>query len=196
MSRRPIRAALAVAALAALTASLWQAEARAHCQVPCGIYGDEMRFRMLDEHMRTVEKSMRKVVELSASLDAEGEAAAKDRAHTHQQLVRWVNNKELHAAEIQAIVADYFLAQRVKPTGVPSQGDAEGKKRYERYQGMLAALHRLTVSAMKSKQTLERAHVEDMKRALADLHALYFQSPEATKAFLEWRDHQWEAHHR
>ena len=37
-------------------------EAFPHCQVPCGIYGDEMRFEMMDEDIDTIEKSMKKSV--------------------------------------------------------------------------------------------------------------------------------------
>ena len=55
----------------------------AHCQVPCGIYGDKTRFDMLREHITTVEKSMNQIKKLSA-----------DAANNMNQLVRWVNNKE------------------------------------------------------------------------------------------------------
>ena len=30
----------------------------AHCQIPCGIYDDKMRFTMMAEHVTTIEKSM------------------------------------------------------------------------------------------------------------------------------------------
>ena len=42
------------------------ASVQAHCQIPCGIYGDEMRFQMLEEHITTIEKSMKLIGELSA----------------------------------------------------------------------------------------------------------------------------------
>jgi len=29
-----------------------------HCEVPCGIYDDEMRFTMVEEHIKTIEKAM------------------------------------------------------------------------------------------------------------------------------------------
>ncbi len=36
-----------------------------HCEIPCGIYDDEMRLRMIAENITTVEKSMKQVAELS-----------------------------------------------------------------------------------------------------------------------------------
>ena len=39
--------------------------AYSHCEVPCGIYGDEMRFQTIEEHIATIEKAMKMIVELS-----------------------------------------------------------------------------------------------------------------------------------
>ena len=36
----------------------------AHCEIPCGIYGDKMRIHMLKEHITTIEKSMKQIAEL------------------------------------------------------------------------------------------------------------------------------------
>jgi len=36
-----------------------------HCQIPCGIYDDSVRFDMLAEHITTIEKSMKQITELS-----------------------------------------------------------------------------------------------------------------------------------
>jgi nickel superoxide dismutase len=77
----------------------------AHCEIPCGIYADSMRIEIIKEHIRTVEKSMSKIDELSQAGDK-----------NYNQLVRWVVNKEEHAVEIQTIVSEYFLHQRIKVT--------------------------------------------------------------------------------
>ena len=29
-----------------------------HCQIPCGIYDDEVRFKLMREHVETIEKSI------------------------------------------------------------------------------------------------------------------------------------------
>ncbi len=36
-----------------------------HCQVPCGIYNDQMRFDMISEHIATIEKSMKQTTGLA-----------------------------------------------------------------------------------------------------------------------------------
>ena len=74
-----------------------------HCQVPCGIYEDSLRIQLLDEHITTIEKSMTEINTLS-----------KQNAPNYNQIVRWINNKEVHASKIQIIVSEYFLHQRIK----------------------------------------------------------------------------------
>ena len=116
--------------------------AGAHCQIPCGIYGDGTRIDLLDEHISTVEKSMKKVVEISRLQKPD-----------NNQLVRWVLNKERHVEEINEIITSYFLAQRVKLL------DPDDKKASTAYVEKLKVLHEMLVSAMKAKQTTDQAHV-------------------------------------
>jgi nickel superoxide dismutase len=75
-----------------------------HCQVPCGIYDDQMRIKMIAEHITTMEKAMNEVMTLS-----------KESAPNYNQIVRWVVNKEKHAEELSDIVTYYFMTQRLKP---------------------------------------------------------------------------------
>ncbi|HOY69210.1 MAG TPA: superoxide dismutase [Ni] [Candidatus Ozemobacteraceae bacterium] len=124
--------------------------ANAHCQIPCGIYDDELRMKLIEEHIGTIEKSMNFVIEL-------GKAKEID----HNQLVRWVNNKDQHADELSEIVTYYFLTQRVKP---------EDKA----YDKRLALLHQMLVAAMKCKQTTELKHVTTLRGLAAEFRALYF----------------------
>jgi nickel superoxide dismutase len=129
----------------------------AHCEIPCGIYGDEMRFYTIEEHITTIEKSMQMIVELSQ----EGEK-------NYNQLVRWVNNKEDHAKKIQEIVDQYFLTQRVKPV------DPEKAEEYATYVKQVTLLHQMLVSAMKAKQTTDPAHTEKLRALLLDFELAYF----------------------
>jgi nickel superoxide dismutase len=140
---------LPLLALAALATSTF-----AHCQIPCGIYGDDDRFTTLNEHITTIEKSMRKIVELSAAKEI-----------NYNQLVRWVTNKEHHANEIQEIVKQYFLAQRLKP---PKEASEKGA-----YYRKLEQLHLLIVHAMKAKQTTDLKYVEALRRDLHEFGHLY-----------------------
>ena len=76
----------------------------AHCEIPCGIYDDQVRAQLILEHSQTVEKSMVQIIKLG-----------KESSVNYNQLVRWVSNKEEHANKIQAIVTQYFMTQRIKP---------------------------------------------------------------------------------
>lgn len=132
-------------------------ETKAHCEIPCGIYGDSVRIALLYEHISTIEKSMNQINELSAKSNPD-----------YNQLVRWVMNKEEHAREMQYIVSQYFLHQRVKPT---SSDDAEG---YKKYIKQLELLHHVLVFAMKSKQSTDLSVIATLREKVHEFEHAYF----------------------
>ncbi len=129
----------------------------AHCQVPCGIYGDETRFALMREHVATIEKSMRQVGETGAGS-----------AQSSNQLVRWVVNKEDHAAELAEIVTYYFMAQRVKP----ATDDEAGRDRYVR---QITLLHKILIQSMKAKQSTDPAVCDELRSLIDRFEKAYFQ---------------------
>lgn len=122
----------------------------AHCEIPCGIYDDQARADLVAEHIKTIEKSMNQIVELSGQTPV-----------NYNQLVRWVNNKEHHASEIQHVVTQYFMTQRIKPD-------------QENYEKKLTVLHKMLLAAMKCKQTTDLANVNDLSSLLKEFEELYF----------------------
>ncbi len=140
-----------------LFAGLYATTAWSHCEIPCGIYGDKMRFDMLLENITTVEKSMNQIVRLSEKSPV-----------NYNQIVRWVNNKDSHADYIREIAVQYFLAQRVKPV------DPSDKGAVKDYQAKLQVLHHIVVHAMKSKQTTDLEHVEKLRDLVEEFYELYF----------------------
>jgi nickel superoxide dismutase len=131
-----------------------------HCQVPCGIYDDELRIKVIGEDITTVEKCMTMIVELSA----EGEPDMN-------QIVRWVNTKEYHADDIMDIVAEYFMAQRIKAV------DADEGEAYGEYVTRLTLLHKIMFCAMKAKQSTDPAHVATLRSLLREFEVAYFGHP-------------------
>ena len=127
------------------------ANAWAHCEIPCGIYDDHMRIHMIEEHITTIEKSMQQIVELGGQTPV-----------NYNQVVRWVTNKEHHADELQLIVTQYFMTQRIKP----DQKDYEKK---------LTVLHKMLLAAMKCKQTTDLANVADLRSLTKEFEGLYFE---------------------
>lgn len=144
--------AVSVLAVVAIIASI----AYSHCQIPCGIYDDEGRFGAISEHITTIEKSMKEIEKLSAE--------AKPNMN---QIVRWVNNKELHADELSEIVTYYFMAQRVK---LPKEGNTKAQNEYVK---KLTLLHKMLVYSMKAKQTTDLANIEQLKSLLNEFHKVY-----------------------
>ena len=131
-------------------------QASAHCEIPCGIYNDSLRITLLYEHITTIEKSMNQIIALEKS----GENA--------NQLTRWVVNKEEHAKKMQEIISQYFLHQRIKPKAA---GDA-GRDKYIK---QLELMHRLSIYAMKSKQTTDLALISEMQELVHLFEHAYFE---------------------
>ena len=129
----------------------------AHCEVPCGIYDDSLRIKLIYEHITTVEKSMNSIIELS-----------KEAAPNYNQLVRWVVNKENHAEKIQEIVSQYFLHQRIKVT------DPSDEIAYDKYVKSLTLLHKILVNAMKTKQTTDLSFIEELRKTVHEFEEVYF----------------------
>jgi len=142
---------IAIALLASSAGSAW-----GHCQIPCGIYDDDLRFKSMLEHVATIEKSMKQI----ESLGQENKANAN-------QLVRWVNNKDAHADKLTEIITFYFMAQRVKHV---SKSDTAAYKKYVRE---LTTLHQMVVLAMKAKQTTDLKHCSDLRKLAADFRKSY-----------------------
>ncbi|RMD46417.1 MAG: superoxide dismutase [Aquificota bacterium] len=141
------------------TSFLFYKGASAHCEVPCGIYNDEMRIHQLQEYILTIEKSMRAIQELSKGLSD---------PLTLNQVVRWIDNKEKHAKLIQKIVWQYFFTQRVKPV------DPKDKEKYKKYLKELELLNKLSFYAMKAKQSISLDVVEKLRETLEAFEEIYF----------------------
>jgi nickel superoxide dismutase len=117
-----------------------------------------MRYDMLSEHIKTIEKSM----DMITSLSAEGEK-------NYNQLVRWVVNKEEHATKFMDIVWQYFLNQRIKPV------ESDTGSMHDDYIAQLKLMHQMLISAMKCKQTTDKTNTEKLRGLVAESRALYFK---------------------
>ena len=130
-------------------------KASAHCEIPCGIYNDSLRVSLLYEHITTIEKSMNQIIALEKSKD------------NPNQLIRWVTNKEDHAKKMQEIISQYFMHQRIKPKEIGEDGR-------DIYIKQLELLHRLSILAMKSKQSTNLELIGKMQDTLHLFEHAYF----------------------
>jgi len=126
--------------------------ASAHCEIPCGIYDDQMRINLIKEHITTIEKSMIQIMKLE-----------KEKDHHSNQLVRWIMNKEHHADKLQEIVTQYFMTQRIKPDT-------------QNYEKKLGLLHQMLIYSMKCKQTTDTKNTDQLKNIVKDFQDIYFGS--------------------
>ncbi len=126
------------------------AQARAHCQIPCGIYNDHARVDAMLEDTATIKKALTMLTELEKKTDIQ----------SRQQFIRWVMNKENHAQNIITTISDYFLTQRVKS----SQKD---------YTERLKRHHAVIVAAMKTKQKSSMENAMELEKAINALFIYY-----------------------
>lgn len=124
--------------------------AHSHCQMPCGIFDDNARVRMMLEDVVTIKKSVNLIVQLSKKTDAQ----------SNNQMVRWVITKEEHAQKIISTISNYFLVQRVKP---------DQKNYVER----LKKHHAVMVAAMKVKQNVDAKYVDALEASINKLMPYY-----------------------
>lgn len=144
-----------ITAVATLVSCLTTTAAMAHCEVPCGIYADQLRFEQMLEDCTTITKAMQQTNELAEKTDA----------LSHNQLARWVNTKESHATNTQHVIAQYFMTQRIKPGSDAAGQDAYVKK--------LTAAHAVMRAAMKCKQTVDLANAKTLQTAILDFYRAY-----------------------
>lgn len=128
-----------------------------HCEIPCGIYDDQARVVLIEEHIKTIEKSMNQIKSLS-----------KEQLKNYNQIVRWVTNKETHAQHIQEIVYQYFMTQRIK--FVRNRETSAHKEYLEK----LSLLHQMLLEAMKAKQTTDLKVVANLRLLLEEFKVAYF----------------------
>lgn len=108
-----------------------------HCQMPCGIYHDEMVFDQIDQYVETMAKAVT-VLEENTFKNVQDK----------NTVIRWVMEKENASDEIAHVITDYFLQQKIK---------VGGEDTTER----LISAHKLLFYLMKIKQNVDISIVDD-----------------------------------
>lgn len=109
----------------------------AHCQMPCGIYHDEMVYDQLDQYVETMYKAVSVLEDSKFST-----------AREKNEFIRWVNQKEIQSDDAARLILTYFLQQKIKP------GEADTAKRLE-------SAHKLLFLIVGIKQNVDKHFVED-----------------------------------
>lgn len=111
----------------------------AHCQMPCGIYHDDMVYDQIDQYIETMYKGI-SVINNSKFGDA------KER----NECIRWVMQKEEASNEAASLIMKYFLQQKIK-----AGEDSTAKQ--------LASAHKLLLLIVSIKQTVSLDMVHDFQ---------------------------------
>lgn len=75
-----------------------------HCQMPCGIYHDDMVFDQIDQYIETMAKG------ISVMNDNKFKTV-----HDYNELTRWIMLKEESSDDVATVLTEFFLQQKIKP---------------------------------------------------------------------------------
>lgn len=109
----------------------------AHCQMPCGVYHDDMVYDQVDQFVETTFKGISVMNESKFS-------TVKDK----NEFVRWVMQKEKMCNDTAELLTTYFLQQKIKPD------EADTVKK-------LTAAHKLLFLLVAIKQNTEIEFVKE-----------------------------------
>lgn len=109
---------------------------QAHCQMPCGIYHDDMVFDFVDQYVETMIKAV-------SMLNQSKFETVRQR----NEFVRWVIEKEKESDKVAKMLTTYFLQQKIKP------GEKDTATRLE-------SAHKLLASLVSIKQNADLKIVE------------------------------------
>jgi nickel superoxide dismutase len=109
----------------------------AHCQLPCGIYHDDMVFDQIDQYAETMYKGISVLNQIKIN-----------NMHDQNEVIRWVLEKEKESNEIASLITIFFLQQKIKP------GEPETPKR-------LASAHKLLFLLVAIKQNTDLKFVKE-----------------------------------
>lgn len=109
----------------------------AHCQMPCGIYHDEMVFNQIDQYIETMYKGLTELKNNKFSTPVE-----------RNNFFRWVMLKETASNEMANLLTEYFLQQKIKP------GEPDTAKR-------LISVHKMLFELTAIKQNVDLKMIED-----------------------------------
>ena len=140
------------------TAAFAPRQALAHCEVPCGIYGDQLRFESMLEDQKTIAKANGEIAKHLESMEEGPTPLAAN------QVSRWVSTKEDHATRIQHVIAQYFMTQRIKSS------DEGGTDAYVK---KLTTAHAVMQAAMKTKQDPAAETAAALRTAILDFYRAY-----------------------
>lgn len=122
---------------ALLCCTLSQTQISAHCQMPCGIYHDEMVFDQVDQYIETMVKGI-------SVLKEDKFKSIQD----YNVATRWIILKEEASIEIADLITVYFLQQKIKP------GEEDTTKK-------VISAHKLLFYLVQIKQLVDLRAVND-----------------------------------
>lgn len=111
-------------------------EIHAHCQMPCGIYHDDMVYDQIDQYIETMYKGI-------SVLNNNKFNNPKER----NEFVRWVLEKDKESDDVAEILNKYFLQQKIK------NGEPDTVKR-------LVSVHKLLCTLVVIKQNVDLKFIE------------------------------------
>lgn len=114
-----------------------QTQLHAHCQMPCGVYHDDMVYDQIDQYAETMFKAVNVLTHSKFQTVEE-----------KNEFMRWIYQKEVQSNAAAELICTYFLMQKIKP------GETDTVKR-------LVSAHKLLFLIVGIKQNVDNSFVQD-----------------------------------
>ncbi|MFA6916759.1 MAG: superoxide dismutase [Ni] [Parachlamydiales bacterium] len=109
----------------------------AHCQMPCGIYHDDMVYDQIDQYVETMVKAVAKIKDTKTTTP-----------ENRNEYVRWIMTKDRLSDQTANLITTFFLMQKIKPD------EEETPKK-------VVSAHKLLFQIVCIKQTVDFKSVSD-----------------------------------
>lgn len=144
-----------------------------HCQMPCGIYHDDMVYDQVDQYVETMAKGISILTDSKFS-------TVRDK----NEFIRWVYLKEIESDKIANLITTYFLQQKIKP------GEEDTSKR-------VLSAHRLLFYLVAIKQFADLKYLNDFYEEWEKFKLMFHIEGYACKMeqlkLKKWRENQKQA---
>lgn len=137
-----------------------------HCQMPCGIYHDDLVYDQIDQYIETMYKGITVLTD-----------SKFDSVKNKNEFVRWVFQKEKESDDTAKIILTYFLQQKIKP------GEDDTVKK-------VTEAHKLLFLLVTIKQCVDRKFIEEFAKIWENFKLMFhregYECEMEKKSFNEW----------
>ena len=137
-------------------------------------FADELRFNMIEDHVRTMELCMEKITKLSTQPYGTQTTLREQQDHSSNKLGRFIEMKEQAADAVHSIISDYFMTVRLRNwPNVKKNPEGYGSQEYQNFAKMLEYLQSALTYNMWCRQLTMPEKPRAVRKYMASFRTLW-----------------------